>query len=68
MKFKSWARTSIRKYDAKTSQGQMAVNAKILTRPLYKTATTLQHYEFALLSKHNNHIKISSRFSKVEDA
>ena len=46
----------------------MAVNAKIITRALYKTATTLQHYEFALLSKHNNHIKISSRFSKVEDA
>ena len=68
MKFKSWARTSIRKYDAKASQGQMAVNAKILTRALYKTATTLQHYEFVLLSKHSNHIKISSRCSKVEDA
>ena len=30
----------------------MAVNAKMLTRVLYKTATTLQYYDFVLLSKH----------------
>ena len=30
----------------------MAVNTKIFTRVLYKTATTLQHYDFVLLSKH----------------
>ena len=38
------------------------VNAKMCTRVLYKTATTLQHY------KHINHVKISCGFSKVEDA
>ena len=30
----------------------MAVNAKVLTRVLYKTAATLQHYDFVLLSKY----------------
>ena len=30
----------------------MAVNAKMLTIVVYKTATTLQHYDFVLLSKH----------------
>ena len=30
----------------------MAANTKILNRVLYKTATTLQHYNFVLLSKH----------------
>ena len=30
----------------------MAVNAKMLTRVPYKTAATLQHYDFVLLSKH----------------
>ena len=30
----------------------MAVNAKMLARVLYKTTTTLQHYDFLLLSKH----------------
>ena len=30
----------------------MAVNAKMLTTALYKSATTLQHYDFVLLSKH----------------
>ena len=30
----------------------MAVNAKILPRVLWKTATTLQHHNFVLLSKH----------------
>ena len=28
----------------------MAVNAKMLTRILYRTATALQYYDFALLS------------------
>ena len=37
---------------------EMTGNAKMLTRVLYKTATTLQHYHFVLLSKHNNHMKI----------
>ena len=31
---------------------EMTGNAKMLTRVLYKTATTLQHYGFVLLSKH----------------
>ena len=30
----------------------MAVNEKMPTRVLYKTATTLQYYDFVLLSKH----------------
>ena len=30
----------------------MAVNAKMLTSALYKSAATLQHREFVLLSKH----------------
>ena len=30
----------------------MAVNAKMLTRVLYKTAATIQHYDFVLLSKY----------------
>ena len=30
----------------------MAVNAKLLTSALYKSATTLQHCDFVLLSKH----------------
>ena len=30
----------------------MAVNTKMLTRVLYKTVTTLQHYDFELLYKH----------------
>ena len=30
----------------------MVVNAKMFTRVLYKTATTFQHYDFVLLSKH----------------
>ena len=42
----------------------MAANAKMLTSVLYKSATTLQHCNFVLLSKH---VKISCRFSKVED-
>ena len=46
----------------------MAVNTKMLTRVLYKTAATLQHYHFVFLSKHSNHVKISCRFSKFEDA
>ena len=46
----------------------MAVNAKMLTIVLYKTATTIEHYHFVWLSKHSNHVKISYRFSKVEDA
>ena len=29
----------------------MAANAKMLTRVLYKTAATFQHYDFVLLSK-----------------
>ena len=44
------------------------VNAKMFTRVLYKTATTLQHYDFVLLPEHINHVKISCGFSKVEDA
>ena len=46
----------------------MAVNAKILTRVFYPTATTLQHYDSVLLSKHSNHAKITYRLSKIEDA
>ena len=30
----------------------MAVNAKLLTSALYKSATTTQHCDFVLLSKH----------------
>ena len=30
----------------------MAVNAKMFNRVLYETATTLQHCDFVLLSKH----------------
>ena len=30
----------------------MAVNAKMLTIALYKSATTLQHHDFVWLSKH----------------
>ena len=30
----------------------MAVNAEMLVRVLYKTATTLQYYDFVLLSQH----------------
>ena len=30
----------------------MAVNAKLLTSALYKSATTPQHCDFVLLSKH----------------
>ena len=45
----------------------MAVNAKILTRVLYRAATTLPHYGFVLLSKYSSSVEIC-RFSKVEDA
>ena len=41
--------------------------AKMFTKVLYKTAKILQHHDFALLSKHINHVKILCRFSKVED-
>ena len=44
----------------------MVVNAKMVTSALYKSETTLQHCDFVLLSKH--YVKISCRFSKVEDA
>ena len=44
------------------------VNAKMLTRVLYKTETTLQHYHFVLFSKHSNQVKFCCRLSKVEDA
>ena len=43
----------------------------MLTRVLYKTTAIVQHYNFLLLSKHIliiNHVKISCRFSKFEDA
>ena len=53
----------------------MAVNAEMLVRVLYKTATTFQYYDFVLLSQHIAimlksllDFKISSRFSKDEDA
>ena len=46
----------------------MAVNAKMLTRVFYPTATTLQHYDSVLLSKHSNDAKITYRLSKIEDA
>ena len=38
----------------------MAVNAKMFTRVLYKTATTLQHYDFVLLYCYTkyNYVKI----------
>ena len=44
---------------------------KFQKRVLYKTAAIVQHYNFLLLSKHIsiiNHVKISCRFSKFEDA
>ena len=46
----------------------MVINAKMTTRVLYKSATTLQRYDFVLLSKHSDHVKTSRRFYKVEDA
>ena len=36
----------------------MTGNAKMLTRALYKTATTLQHYHFVLLSKKMKMIRV----------
>ena len=30
----------------------MTANSKMFTRVLYKTAATLEHYDFVLLSKH----------------
>ena len=46
----------------------MVINAKMTTRVLYKSATTLQRYDFVLLSKHSDHVKTFRRFYKVEDA
>ena len=67
IQFDAWVRTgNPKRCNAKTDHGLMAVNVKMLTRVLYKTATTLQHCDFVLLSKHSNHVKIC-RFSKVED-
>ena len=39
MQFDAWARISIIRCNAKTGQMLMAVNAKIITSALYKTAT-----------------------------
>ena len=44
----------------------MAVNVKMLARVLYKTATTLQHCDFVLMSKHSNHVKIPVDFPKLK--
>ena len=39
IQFDAWARTSIISCNAKTGQMLMAVNAKMITSALYKTAT-----------------------------
>ena len=45
----------------------MAVNAKMFTRVLYKTAATLQHYDFVLLSKYTaTMLKSPARFPKFK--
>ena len=45
IKFDVWPRRGTRRCIAETGQGQMAVNAKMHARVLYKTATTIQHYD-----------------------
>ena len=52
IQFDALARTATKRCNAETGQVDIAGNTKILTRALYKTATTLQQYNFVLLSKH----------------
>ena len=44
------------------------INAKMFPRVLYKTAARHQNYDFVLLYKYINYVKISCGFLKVEDA
>ena len=52
IQFAAWVRADNKRGNAETSQGKMEVNAKMLTSALHKSATTLQHCDFILLSKH----------------
>ena len=53
IQFDMWDRTGTKRYNAKNRRMLNGpVNAKMFTEVLNKAATTLQHYDFALPSKH----------------